>query len=130
MRKLTLMIMTLLLLAGCIAAAPAVARTAPAPVKATTARGSVYDPLIGNWYRGKMWFSVKSPVNGVYRVVWSNGAGTKRIRYTIQRLSDQIYYETANHRNTYTVLSNGYQVAVHYRTTEHRYITRRFSRVE
>jgi hypothetical protein len=126
-RRLTLMIVAALLLVGCVAAAPAEARSTPMQGK-TAAHASAYDPLVGNWYRGKMWFSVKAPYNGVYRVVWSNGSGP-RIRYKIRRLSDRVYYETANHRNTYTMLSNGYQVSVHYRTTDNRYVTKRFTRV-
>jgi hypothetical protein len=127
MRRLTLTILAAtLLFAGVLAAAPAGAQAASkgAPV---SARRSA-DPLVGNWYRGKMWFRVRAPYNGKYRVAWSNGSGSM-IRYTIKRRWDGIYYETANHRNTYRLL-NGYTVRVHYKTTSGGYVNRNFARVE
>lgn len=129
MRKFVLVLVAALLLAGCLAAAPAGARSVTAPAEGVVARASSGDPLIGNWYRGKMWFSVKPPnAYGKYRVSWSNGSGP-RIRYTIERRVDGVYFETMNHKNTYT-MANSYTVSVHYRTTAHKYVTRRFMRVE
>jgi hypothetical protein len=128
MRRLTLTLLAAtLLIAGIMAVAPArsQAATRGAPV---TAR-STTDPLVGNWYRGKMWFRVRGPFSGGrYRAGWSNGSG-KMIHYTIERRWDGIYFETANHRNTYRLL-NGYTVRVHYKTTSGRYVSRNFARVE
>ena len=126
MRRFTLTILAAtLLLAGVLAVAPARAQagTRGAPVSAHRAG----DPLVGNWYRGKMWFRVKAPNNGRYRVAWSNGHGPM-IRYTIERRWDGVYFETANHHNTYRML-NSYTVRVHYRTTKGAYISRNFARV-
>jgi hypothetical protein len=127
MRRLTLTILAAtLLLAGMMAVAPARAQagTKGAPVSAHRAT----DPLVGNWYRGKRWFRVRGPYSGIYRAAWSNGSGSM-IHYKMKRRSDGVYYETANHRNTYRLL-NGYTVRVHYKTTDGRYISRNFARVE
>jgi hypothetical protein len=127
MRRLTLTILAVMLLfAGVLAVTPTGAQAASkgAPVSARRAK----DPLVGNWYRGKMWFRVRAPRHGKYRVAWSNGSGSM-IRYTIKRRSNGVYFETANHRNTYRLL-NGYTVRVHYKTTSGRYVSRKFARVE
>jgi uncharacterized protein YceK len=120
MRRLALGVLAALLLAGCLAVVPAQAQAAPGHARA-------YDPLVGNWYRGKMWFKVNAPSNHRYRVTWSNGSGAK-LHYTIKRRADGVYYEVANHKNTYRMV-NSYTVAVRYRTTDGRYISRRFARV-
>ena len=126
MRRLTLIVIAAtLLLMGAVAVAPACAQAGPAGAPVSAKRAT--DPLVGNWYRGKMWFRVRRPSGGKYRVAWSNGSG-KLIRYTIKRRSSRVYYETANHRNTYRLV-NGYTVKVHYKTTGGRYITRKFARV-
>jgi hypothetical protein len=128
MRRLTLTILVAAMLLGAVlAVAPAGAMAGPAKAPVSAKRAT--DPLVGNWYRGKMWFRVRGPnVYGVYRAGWSNGSG-KLIRYKIMRRSDGVYYETGNHRNTYTLL-NSYTVRVHYKTTTGRYVTRDFARVE
>jgi hypothetical protein len=122
MRKWTLVLMaTLLMLAGCVAAAPAGAQAAPK-------RALTYDPFVGNWYHGKMWFRVNAPYGGRYRVAWSNGPGSS-FHFSIKRRWDGVYYEINNHRNTYRML-NSYSVAAHYRTKSGSYITVKFLRVE
>ena len=124
MRRLTLMLLAgTLLLAGVLTAAPAQAQAGPMRALASAAT----DPLVGNWYRGKMWFRVRAPLNGVYKVAWSNGHGSM-IHYTIKRWSSGVYYETANHHNTYKLI-NGYTVKIHYKTTSGSYVTRNFARV-
>ena len=52
-----------------------------------------------------------------------------RPRFKTMRRWDGVYHEVLNHRNTYTVTSD-YTVFVHYRTTGHRYVTRKSLRVE
>jgi hypothetical protein len=127
MRRLMLTILVAaMLLAGVLAVAPAGAQAASAKAPVSAKRSS--DPLVGNWYRGKMWFRVRGPnANGVYRAAWSNGHGGL-MYYKIMRRSDGVYYETANYRNTYRLL-NSYTVRVHYKTTGGRYISRNFARV-
>jgi hypothetical protein len=124
-RSMLTLLAALLLLAGVVAVAPepAQARTSEAPTSARRAT----DPFVGNWYRGKMWFRIRGPVNGKFRAAWSNGSGAM-IRYTIKKGSDGVYYETANPRNTYRLL-NAYTVKVHYETTGGGYVTRKFQRV-
>lgn len=121
MRKWTLvLIAALLVVAGCLAVAPSRAQAAP-----TSAAAS--DPLVGNWYHGKMWFRVRAPIGGLYRVKWSNGSGAP-LHYKITRRADGVYYETLNHRNTYRIV-NSYTVKVRYRTTSKHYVTVKFLRV-
>ena len=121
MRRWTLVLMAaLLVLAGCVAAAPARAQAAPGRAQAS-------DPLIGNWYHGKMWFRVNAPIGGRYRVTWSNGPGSS-FHYSIKRRWDGVYYEVNNHRNTYRMVNRN-TVAVHYRTKDGRYVTLKFLRV-
>ena len=127
MRKWILVLMAAMLVAAaCMAAAPARAQSAAQPAQA---RASVYEPLVGNWYHGKMWFRVNVPYNGVYRVKWSNGPGSS-FHYKIMQRADGVYYEVLNHRNTYAVSANGNSVWVHYRTTTKHWVTLRFLRVE
>jgi hypothetical protein len=127
MRRLTVLLMVSLLLPAILVAAPAVhARVAPATGHTSAQRS--YDPIIGNWYRGSKWFRVRGPYSGVYRAGWSNGSGAL-IHYTIERKSANVYYETANHRNTYRVLSAA-KIKVHYQTTSGSYVTRIFLRVQ
>ena len=127
MRRLTFTILAAtMLLAGVVAATPAQAQTA-ARQGTVGARGAT-DPIVGNWYRGKMWFRVRGPYSGVFRAAWSNGSGSM-IHYKMKRRADGVYYETANHRNTYRLL-NGYTVRVHYKTTGGGYVSRNFARVE
>jgi hypothetical protein len=123
---LTLLV-ALLLLAGVVAVAPTQAQAQPQGAPASAKRATATDPLVGNWYRGKMWFRVRGPFNGKFRAAWSNGSGNM-IRYTIKRGSDGVYYETANPRNTYRLL-NAYTVRVRYQTTGGGYVTRKFQRV-
>jgi hypothetical protein len=121
MRKWTLVLVAVLLvLAGCVAAAPARAQAAPR-------RAFTSDPFVGNWYRGKMWFRVNAPSGGRYRVTWSNGHGST-FHFSIKRRWDGVYYEVNNHRNTYRMI-NSYTVAAHYRTKSGGYVTLRFHRV-
>jgi hypothetical protein len=127
MRRFMILMLAALLLPAVLAAAPAKAETARAGSHVAVAHGYGYDPIVGNWYRGDKWFKVRPARNGVYRVSWSNGSGP-RIRYKIQRRSATVWFETANHRNTYRIISS-YQLKVHYLTTEGRYITRVFERV-
>jgi hypothetical protein len=129
MRRLTVLLIVSLLLPAILIVAPAAqAKVAPATGH-TTAKGSSYDPIIGNWYRGARWFRVRGPFNGVYRAAWSNGSGPL-IRYKIERKSANVYYETANPLSTYRVLSGAYKIRVHYETTDGSYVTRIFMRVE
>ncbi len=124
-RSMITILAALLLLAGVVAVAPAQAQAQSQAASASARRAS--DPLVGNWYRGKMWFRVRGPFNGKFRAAWSNGSGNM-IRYTIKRGSDGVYYETANPRNTYRLL-NAYSVRVRYETTGGGYVTRKFLRV-
>ena len=126
MRRFMLTLLAaLLLLAGVVAVAPAQAQAQPQGAPASAKRAT--DPLVGNWYRGKMWFRVRGPFSGKFRAAWSNGSGNM-IRYTIKRGSDGVYYETGNPRNTYRLL-NAYTVRVRYETTGGGYVTRKFQRV-
>jgi len=128
MRRLMILLLVCLLLPMALAVVPAAhAQAAPAGTHATARQAT--SAIVGNWYRGKMWFRVRGPWAGRYKVAWSNGSGPM-IKYTIKKLSVDLYYETANHRNTYRVLSGGQKVRVHYQTTGGGYVTRTFLRIE
>ena len=130
MRRSTLvLIAALLVLAGCLAVAPARAHAAPPGARATAAHTYSSDPFIGNWSHDKLWFKVRAPVDGRYRVTWHNSNGTS-FSYYVARLSDTIYYDVQRHRNTYTVASSGAQLRAHYLTTKHHYVNVTFGRVQ
>jgi hypothetical protein len=129
MRKYTfVLVAALLVLAGCLAAAPARAHAAPLGARAAAHTYSS-DPLAGNnWYHDKMWFKVGWPnSSGRYKVTWHNATGSP-FSFYIARLSDNIYYETKHHRNTYTFFG-GYKVKAHYLNTKDRYVNITFMRV-
>lgn len=129
MRRFTLvLIAALLVFAGCLAVAPARAHAAPARHMAAV-HGYSSDPFIGNWSHNKLWFKVRAPVGGRYRVTWHNSNGS-RFSFSVARLSDNIYYEVRHHRNTYTVASSGVKLKAHYLTTTHHYVTLTFWRVQ
>ena len=134
MRRYTLvLIAALLVLAGCLAAAPARAHAAAPGARAAAAHTYSGDPLAGtNWSNqssyGLMWFKVGWPNSaGRYKVTWHNVSGSPWSFY-IARLSDNIYYEVRHHRNTYTFFG-GYKVRAHYVNTKGRYVNRTFMRV-
>jgi hypothetical protein len=129
MRKYTLvLIAALLVLAGCLAVAPARAHAAPPGARAAAAHKSS-DPLAGNnWYHGKIWFKVGWPnASGRYKVTWHNSNGS-HFSFSIARLSSTIYYETRHHGNTYTFFG-GYKVRAHYVNTSGHYVNVTFYRV-
>jgi hypothetical protein len=123
-----ILVLVCLLVPIALAVVPA-AHAQGAPVGTHASARQAYDAIVGNWYKGDHWFRVRGPFGSRYRVAWSNGSGPM-IRYTIKRLSVDLYYETANHRNTYRVVAGGQKVRVHYLTTEGGYVTRTFLRVE
>ncbi len=133
MRRSTLVLITALLVAaGCLAAAPARAHAAPPEARAAAAHTYSSDPLAGhNWYHGSgssmIWFKVGFRHSGRYKVTWHNASGSS-FSFSIARLSDNIYYETRHHRNTYTFFG-GYKVKAHYLNTKGRYVNVTFYRV-
>ncbi|HZL65122.1 MAG TPA: hypothetical protein VFD50_09330 [Thermoleophilia bacterium] len=130
MRRYTLVfIAALLVLAGCLAVAPAKAHAAPLGARAAAAHTYSSDPLAGNnWYHDKMWFKVGyANYAGRYKMTWHNASGS-HFSFYVARLSDNIYYEVKNHRCTYTFFG-GYKVRAHYVNTKGRYINVTFMRV-
>ena len=133
MRRNTLvLIAALLVLAGCLAVAPARAHAA-APGARAAAAHTYSDPLAGhNWYHGSgsslMWFKVGyRNYAGRYKVTWHNAHGSP-FSFYIARLSSTIYYEVKHHGITYTFFG-GYKVRAHYVNTKGRYVNITFMRV-
>jgi hypothetical protein len=134
MRRYTLvLIAALMVLAGCLAVAPARAHAVPLGARAAAAHTYSSDPLAGNnWSHqssnGLMWFRVGYPnYSGRYKVTWHNASGS-HFSFYIARLSDNIYYEVKHHRNTYTFYA-GYKIRAHYVNTKGHYVNVIFERV-